>query len=57
MTAAVGMVGGLVGGLVIRSLANQTLSGFPTGIVGSCMGALIALTIWDLVARPAHRRA
>jgi uncharacterized membrane protein YeaQ/YmgE (transglycosylase-associated protein family) len=54
-TVAVGVTGGLAGGLLVELLARQTVPGFTAGAVGSVMGACLALIAWSVLSRPAHR--
>jgi len=56
-TIALGILGGVAGGLVIDSLSRPTVHGFTAGFIGSLMGSSVVLIIWSVVAKPAHRSA
>jgi uncharacterized membrane protein YeaQ/YmgE (transglycosylase-associated protein family) len=55
LTCVFGTAGGLLGGSVITLLANKTLTGFATGIVGGFMGSIAFLLAWGVLAHPVHR--
>lgn len=49
------MVGSFVGGLLASLIAGDGLELQPSGLIGSFVGAIIVLLIWNAVARkPAH---
>lgn len=56
LTAALGILGGFGGGLVIELLARPTVPGFTAGFIGSVTGSSVLLIALAL-ARPAHRAA
>jgi uncharacterized membrane protein YeaQ/YmgE (transglycosylase-associated protein family) len=46
-----GIVGSFVGGLLASFLLHDRTTDYPTGIVGSVIGALIVLGIWHIARR------
>ena len=46
-----GLIGSLVGGLIGSLLAGDGLALRPSGFIGSVVGALVVLALWQ-VARP-----
>lgn len=44
-----GVAGSLVGGLLVNLLTGNGLSLHFSGIIGSCVGAIIVLAIWRAV--------
>ncbi len=49
---ALGVVGGLVGGIVIDRLAQQTVAGFTAGFLGAIIVACVLLIIGNVVMVP-----
>jgi len=56
-TVVLGILGGVVGGLLIETLARPTVPGFTAGFIGSLMGSSVALIIWSVLTGPHHRAA
>ncbi len=50
--AALGAVGGLVGGIVIDRLARHTVAGFTAGFLGAIIVACVLLVIGNVVMEP-----
>jgi uncharacterized membrane protein YeaQ/YmgE (transglycosylase-associated protein family) len=46
-----GFVGSFVGGLLVSLLAGDGLSLRPSGIIGSIVGAIIVVLIWNAIRR------
>jgi uncharacterized membrane protein YeaQ/YmgE (transglycosylase-associated protein family) len=44
-TVAIGVLGALVGGLVLRALVS--LAGFAAGFVGAVLGAIALIWLWQ----------
>jgi uncharacterized membrane protein YeaQ/YmgE (transglycosylase-associated protein family) len=51
-TLVLGLVGSLVGGFLGDLLAGGDADFSPAGIIGSIIGAVIALLIWRAMSRP-----
>ena len=52
-TIVLGIVGSLVGGTLLNLLFGGSLELAASGILGSILGALIALWVWRRMRRPA----
>ncbi|WP_171208821.1 MULTISPECIES: GlsB/YeaQ/YmgE family stress response membrane protein [unclassified Ruegeria] len=48
-TLLIGIVGALLGGLILRSLAS--MMGWMSGFVGAVLGALLVIWIWKTYLR------
>jgi len=51
-----GLVGSLVGGLLISLISGDGLELRPSGIVGSVLGAVIVLAVWQAIRGKSVRR-
>ncbi len=51
-----GLVGSLVGGLLISLILGDGLELRPSGIVGSVLGAVIVLAVWQAIRGKSVRR-
>ena len=51
----VGLAGSFVGGLLISLLSGDGLELRPSGIIGSILGAVVLLAVWQAI-RPTPRR-
>ncbi len=49
---ALGVVGGLVGGILIDRWAQHTVAGFTAGFIGAIMGASVLLIVGSVVMEP-----
>jgi uncharacterized membrane protein YeaQ/YmgE (transglycosylase-associated protein family) len=47
-----GLLGSLVGGMLISFLAGDGLALRPSGVIGSVIGAVVVLAIWNRVRPP-----
>jgi len=56
-TVVLGILGGVVGGLLIETVARPTVPGFTAGFIGSLMGSSVVLIIWSVLTGPGHRAA
>lgn len=57
MTVLLGVVGSFVGGFLGSLLFGQTFALRPTGLIGSIIGAIMALLIyWSYISRQAPAR-
>ncbi len=45
----VGLIGSVVGGLIISLVSGDGLKFKPSGIIGSILGAIVVLAIWQLI--------
>lgn len=52
----IGIVGSFVGGLLFSFIAGDGLELRPTGLVGSCIGAIVALLIYGPVRDQLRKR-
>jgi len=50
-----GILGSFVGGSLLSLLAGDGLALRPSGLIGSFVGAVIVLAVWNLVLHPARR--
>lgn len=50
-----GILGSFVGGSLLSLLAGDGLALRPSGLIGSFVGAVIVLAVWNLVFHPARR--
>lgn len=50
--SALGIVGGLVGGIAFDRLAQRTVAGFTAGFIGAIMVASVLLIIGNVVMKP-----
>lgn len=48
-TMLIGIIGALVGGLILRTLA--TMMGWMSGFIGAVLGALLVIWIWKTYLR------
>lgn len=56
LTAALGIVGGLLGGGIMSLISGVSLTGFNlTSLLVATAGAIIVLTIYGLVHKPAKK--
>lgn len=56
LTAALGIVGGLLGGGIMSLISGVSLTGFNlTSLLVATAGAIIVLTIYGLVRKPAKK--
>jgi uncharacterized membrane protein YeaQ/YmgE (transglycosylase-associated protein family) len=51
-----GLVGSFVGGLLISLLSDDGLELKPSGVIGSVLGAVIVLAIWQAIRGKSARR-
>lgn len=51
-----GLVGSFVGGLLISLLSGDGLELTPSGLIGSVLGAIIVLAIWQAIRGRSTRR-
>jgi uncharacterized membrane protein YeaQ/YmgE (transglycosylase-associated protein family) len=52
---AAGLIGSFVGGLLLSLIAGDGLEIRASGIIGSIVGAVVVVVVWDAIA--ARRRA
>jgi len=50
-----GILGSFVGGLLLSLLAGDGLALRPSGFIGSFVGAVIVLAVWNLAFHPARQ--
>jgi uncharacterized membrane protein YeaQ/YmgE (transglycosylase-associated protein family) len=53
----VGLAGSFVGGLLISLLSGDGLALRPSGIIGSILGAVLLLAVWQAIRGPARGRS
>jgi uncharacterized membrane protein YeaQ/YmgE (transglycosylase-associated protein family) len=51
-----GLVGSFLGGLIFSLLAGDGLSFRPSGVIGSLLGAVIVVAIWNGVRRSRRQK-
>ncbi|MBX3030911.1 MAG: GlsB/YeaQ/YmgE family stress response membrane protein [Chloroflexi bacterium] len=52
----IGIVGSFVGGLIFSMIGDGDLEIRPTGLIGSCIGAIVALVIYGPVRDQLRKR-
>jgi uncharacterized membrane protein YeaQ/YmgE (transglycosylase-associated protein family) len=48
---AAGLIGSLLGGLLLSLVAGDGLTLRPSGLLGSLVGAIIVVWVWDAIRR------
>jgi len=51
-----GLLGSFVGGLLISLIAGDGISFRPSGIIGSIVGAVVVLLIWNAIRRSGAKK-
>ena len=52
----IGIVGSFIGGMILSFLFGDGLELRPTGLIGSCLGAIVALVIYGPVRDQLRKR-
>jgi len=52
----IGIVGSFVGGLIFSLIAGDGIELRPTGLIGSCIGAIVALVIYGPIRDQLRKR-